>query len=202
MISDPEWKGILSSSYAELYSIVAESGLRYFETRETLTTPAVDGLPGFPEPSSHLSTVGLDYVASNGDRTALIEIMVQERNVYGASRSDRARAFAFIDDRIMLYPPPPDGQTYELLYVPQPPDLTEALDADVIDVVTPDGESFLVWGAAVVALGKEESDTSLARAEREAARERVFNWSVLRALNNPRRTMVDDGPFGREEGDW
>ena len=202
LISSDEWKAILSTAYAELYSIVAETGLRYFETRATLTTPAVDGLDGFPEPTDHLSTVGVFHVSSAGDRTPLFESMAQERHGFPAARGERSRGYAFIDDRLMLYPPPPDGQTYELLYVPQPPDLAGYLDTDLVDVVTPDGEAFLIWSAAVQALAKEESDTSLARAEREAARERVYNWAVLRAMHSSRRVMVDGSPYGYEEGDW
>lgn len=191
-ISDSEWKGMLSTSYAELYSIVAESGLRYFETTQTYTT---DGTADYAEPDDHMATVGLDYVDTQGDRRALYEIMAQERNRFSSVTGGQyAVAYAFIDDELRLYPTPPSGQTYELVYVPQPPDLSSLADAYQVDVVTPDGEAFLLWATAVQALAKEESDTSLARAEREAARERVYNWAVLRALNSPRRKIVDSDP--------
>jgi hypothetical protein len=29
-----------------------------------------------------------------------------------------------------------------------------------------------------------------------------MTWDVLRALNQPRRRIVDDGPYDIEEGSW
>jgi hypothetical protein len=189
-ISDTEWKRYITTQYAELYSTVASSGLRYFEVSTQFTT---DGGNVYDEPSDHLSTVGLDYIVNAaGERRELIELMAQERNIFAGAGSDAARAYSFVDDELRLYPTPPAGQTYELLYVPQPPDMSAYDDATLVDVVTPDGEAFLIWGVAVQALAKEESDTGLARAERDAAKARVAEWAVLRALNAPRRAMGGD----------
>lgn len=200
LVSADEWKAILSTAYAELYSCVVESGLRYFETTQTITS---DGGSSYPEPSNHFSTVGIDYIDSAGQRWEVCELMAQERNLLSTRGSERAVAYMLVDDQLRLMPTPPAGQIYEWLYVSQPPDLAAMLDPDLIDVVTPDGESFLIWSAAVMALAKEESDTALARAERESARERVYTWAVLRALHSPRRRIVaDGGDYGPEPGDW
>lgn len=196
------WKRFLAMQYADLFGVVAETGLRYFEKFEQLTS---DGSNHLDEPIDMLAVVGLDYV--NGlERCELEEIMAQERNLFamgGLAAGNRAVAYALVDDEIRLYPTPPTGQTYELLYVYQPPDLSLMDDAELIDVVTPDGEAFMIWGACVRALAKQDKDPSLHRVEREEARERVRSWAIDRAFNSPRR-YVTESPWGRYRlpGDW
>lgn len=191
LIGTTEWKGLISTQYAELYSVVAETGLRYFETVAAIATTGLTA--SYQEPADHMATVAVDRIVNaQGERRELQELMAQERNRFAGLRGD-AVAFAHVDDQIILYPLPPAGQTYQIVYVPQPPDLTAYEDATLIDLVTPDGEAFLLWGVAVMALAKEESDTATARGERDAARERIYTWAVMRSINNPRRQMTMDG---------
>jgi hypothetical protein len=199
-IGDAEWKGYISSVYAELFAAVAETGFRYFETTATISTTGADS---YDEEADHLSTVGIDRVMSDGTRRELYEVMAQERTRY-AGRTGDAVAYAHIDDQIWLLPTPPTGQTYEMLYVPQPPDLSDGDDDDAIDVVTPDGESFIIWGASVLALFKQGSDTRDAAREKESALGRVMNWATLRSLHACRHNVVDDYSVsaGRLPGDW
>lgn len=185
---DSEWRELISTQWAELYSIVVESGLRYFESVQSYTT---DGSASYDEPDGHLTTVGVWQVLASGERRPLRELMAQERHLFRGRTGD-AVAYELIDDQIYFLPTPPSGQTYELLYVAQPTELSSYTDEQEVDVVTPDGEAFVIWGVAVAALAKEESDVSVHRAEREAARERVYNWATLRALNHNRRPYVDD----------
>lgn len=204
-VADTEWKFHLSTAYAELYSILVASGLRYFERTATLVTKASRAT--YPLPADFLSGIGLDYLvsATTGERRELVELMAQERNVYaGLTGSAEARAFAYVGPNLVLYPQPPAGQSYEIVYVPQPADLSDVADTDEIDVVTPDGEAFLLWSMAVIARDKEESDITTAMAERERARARVEEWSTLRALNSPRRRIVADelASYRYDAGDW
>lgn len=205
-ISAAEWLALISEQYGELYALVAETGLRYFEYTSTLTTT---GAAYVSEPSDHLATVRIDYLVNGtttGERRALDELMAQEQPRWsGRTASNEARAFALVDDRIYLYPTPPSGQSYEILYIPQPPDLSTFASDDCVDVVTPDGEAFLIWGVAVKALAKSESNVQLAIAEREAARERLVAWATMRAFNQPRRRISGefDGPLsGYDPADW
>jgi hypothetical protein len=198
-ISDTEWKGLISTSYAELYSLVAETGLRYFEATEVITTTGVES---YTEPAAMLSTVGVDYIVSlQGERRALYELMPQERNRF-RGLSGTAVAYELIDDQLYLHPKPPTGQTYHWHYIPQPADLSSSLDAVTVDVVTPDGEAFLVWAVAVQAKEKEGVDASLAIAERERARERVVQWATLRSLHGARRKVPDDIDSVFDSADW
>jgi len=206
-IADDEWADLISEAYGELYTIVYESGLQYFERVLKVTST---GAQTIGEPIDHLSTVDVLYLI---DPTvlryrALRELMAQERA--GASgiaswsftANGAATAFALVDRLIYLYPTPPAGQVYEIRYVPQPPDFTEPAN---LDVVTPDGLAFLIWNVAVMADSKSEVDATLAATRLEQARDRFTEAVGLRALNAPRRRVVDieaDGWAGGDGGCW
>ncbi len=192
VISDAEWAGYISRAYGELWTIVFESGLQYFEYATTLTT---DGTNQLSEVSDHLSTVALSYLenGTTGRIADLRELQPQERAGVSGQTGDRARYFALVDDKIYLYPTPPTGQQYQLRYVPQPPDISTFASDNCIDVVTPDGHDFLIWSVAVRACAKTEADPVLCIRERDAARERFTQTVRLRSLTAPRRFQVDMG---------
>jgi hypothetical protein len=197
-ISDSEWQSLISEKYGELYLAVAESGMRYFETEATLTLAATIALP-----SAHLATLGVDFVIdSAGRRRPLTEIMHQERPQM-LGETGEARFYALVGQNIELYPLPSTG-TYKHLYVPQPTDVSASATSTSLDVVTPDGETFLINAVAVPALGKSESDVRLARIERDEAKERLVEWARLRSFATPRRLVrIEPGlPRDFEQGDW
>lgn len=199
-IANTEWRTLIDESYGELFEAVAETGLRYFEKVGTLTS---DGTAYVAEPTDVMSTIGLDYVLSTGERRPLREIMIHERAKWAGRTGSYAVEFAMIDDRIYLYPTPPSGQTYELLYVYQPPDLGAFDDDDCVDVVVPSGRAFIVWDVAIKASAKSETDAQLAMVERDAAKKRVVEWAVKRMLTQPRRQSVEDeSALPISPGDW
>lgn len=190
-IETDEANAIISEQYGDLYSIVAGTGLRYFEYSASITS---SGLSYLDEPIDHLSTVDtIERVvdATTGRTRRLRQLQPQER-AYWSGKTGYARRWEFVDDRINLYPTPRSGDVYILRYIPQPPDLTGYANADLVDVVTPDGESFLVWGVGVKLLAKSRGDVSLFVAEREAARARLTDWASMRAFNEMPRQMVQD----------
>lgn len=199
-ISTTEWNRLISTSWAELYALVAGTGLRYFETVMAITS---DGTNSYQEPTDHMATVSVDRIVdASGHRYQLRELMAQERDYFSGLQGDAA-AWELVDDQLRLYPTPPPGQSYEWLYVPQPPQLAAQADSFIVDVVTPDGESFVVWGVAVQALAKEDSDTALARAERDAVRGRVWEWATLRNLNMQRHPVMEHyGSGDYRYGGW
>jgi len=201
-VQTPEWNALISEQYGELWSIVAQTGLRYFETVATYVTT---GALYVAEPSDHYETVDVRRVFADGRRASLDEAMEAEIAQLQGIQGDSYK-YSLIDDRLYLYPTPPAGQTYEMLYVPQPTDLSSYADGSVVDVVTPDGEAFLVWGVSIKAMHKSESDVSLAVMEREAARIRFSEEVQLRALNSARRRVISDmgSNYGTDydEGDW
>lgn len=167
VISRAAWQALISRAYGELWTAVHKAYSRYFETTETFTT---DGTAYLTEPTNHLAFVSLSYV-SGTERTDLRLVQPQDRarvSRMTATAQDRAQFYERVDDRIYLYPTPPSGQTYELRYVPQSPDLTTYDGDTCVDVVTPSGHDFLIWSVAVRACGKTEADPLLAIRERDS----------------------------------
>ncbi len=187
-ISNAEWAALISEAYGELFEVVAGAGLRYFETVHEFTA---DGSPSYDEPDDHGKTIGLDLVYTDGRRRALRPMMAQERQRYGSSTGGEPCEYALVDDQIVIYPDPASGLTFELLYIPQPPDVSDYDDADELDVVCIHGESFLIWSVTVKALSKSESDVRLAMAERDRAGQKLLEWAIERDANEPRRRYFD-----------
>lgn len=194
-ISDAEWNALISEKYGELYGLVCEAGLRYFETTSAITAT---GATSYTEPSDHLATIGLDYLGSSGTRRRLKELMVHERDRLAGQTGD-ALGYTLVDDQIYLYPNPSSG-SYQLLYIPQSPDLSSYADGDLVDVVNPDGEAFLIWGVCVLAKSKSESDVSLAMAREDDARERLQVWAVNRSMSEGRRRPDPEWTFSTSTG--
>lgn len=188
---------MISSAFGRLYGVIASTGMQHYQTTLSLTTQTTALPAGF------LSLVGVDYVVNAaGERRALKPLMAQERNLYRGTASAEPVRYAIEGTDIVLYPAPVSGMTCTLTYVPQPTDLSSSADNTSVDVVTPDGEEAVICGAAVMALAKEESDTSLVRAERDEALERVREWAVERMLLEPRRVMNEDELYEPDPGDY
>lgn len=193
-ISDAEWQTIFNEVYGELYGILAKSGLRYFETTQSLTA-ATTALP-----AGYLSTLGVYYV--NGSYIEpLEEVMFQERHHVVGSSMGRAYFYELAGSNIVLLPTYASGQTYTHYYIPQPTDYSSSITSTAIDVVTPDGESFLLWGMVFYALSKEETDATYAEGKFQQAKERLEEWALLRQLHSQRRRMVDDPPYFTDPAD-
>lgn len=197
-IQDPEWKALISEQYTQLYGIAMKSGLRYFESTATITA---NGAASYALPSDHDETIGIDrQLDSTGRKMQLTELMVQERNAWSGQSGD-AVSYSIIGQTVVLFPRPTTG-TYFHVYVPQSPDISALADTSTVDVLTGDGEAFLIWGVTVKALAKTDSDPNLAIAEREAAGERFSEDVFARALVNPRRRVVLRSPLDGIDGGW
>jgi hypothetical protein len=199
-IGTAELAAMMSSAYGDAYSVVAKSGGRYWETTYTITA---DGSASYVEPADHLSTIGMDFVATNGRRTPVHQLAIQHRHKW-AGRTGQARRFVIIDNQIFLYPTPSSG-TYELLYIPQAPDLKTYSGGDLFDVVTPDGEEMFLWGTVKKILGKKGRSAVMAHDECEAARARLLEWALLRSMvEGPIRVVQDedDCDYSDPNGSW
>lgn len=194
-ISLANWKEFLSIAWGELYMMLVDSGLRYFESSDTITAT---GASSYALPSDFLAHIGVDR-ESGTRRVALTELMVQERNQL--RQTGEALAFAVVGTNVELYPTPGSG-TYYLIYVPQPSDISANADGTNVDVVTPDGENFVINHMAATALAREESDATFAITERERSRERFKVWAADRSLNSPRRRVVNDQMGGSDAADY
>lgn len=188
-----EWKELISEAYGELHGAVAWTGARYFETEATITAT---GASSYALPSDHLSTIGVDRVVdSAGRRQQLDELMVQERDIFGGVTGN-AQLWAFTGTNIALYPTPASG-SYKHIYVPQPTDYSAASNSTSVDLINNDGLQFIVWRVASVAMHKGADDQQRAVGEAAAARERLVEWAVARALTMPKRRQVRETDLGR-----
>ncbi len=202
--STADWKGEIHLAYAELYGEVAKPGVSLFDLEADITTT---GVAAYDNPDDHLITIGVDYVVdARGTRRQLAELEVQERNWTSGQSGTEALAFRPSANGVILYPLPPAGQTYKHVYVPEPPDLSEADDSTEFEMVTLDGENFVIWWVTAVVKETIGQDSRTAREEREAARERVQLWAAQRMLNSGRRRIVMDDidvlADGYVPGDW
>jgi hypothetical protein len=203
-ISNAEWRALISEVWGtDIFGVAADTGYRYFETRATLTT---DGTAYVAEPSNMLSVVRVDYVDGSGRHRELTELTTFEEGLFaGSSGANPACFFTHVDDRFYFYPTPPTGQAYEVLYIPQAPDLSEFANSDCVDLVTMDGEACLYWGAAALALAKAKQDCTLHLQKQELHRTRHMEWCATKAIAQPRRRSVrlDDVDFARwDPAEW
>lgn len=197
-IATPEWKSLISEQYGHVYSTVVKQGMRHFESTQTITA---NGAASYALPSDHDQTIGIDRtVDSSGRKVDLGELMIQERNAWSGQTGD-AVAYSVVGQTIVLFPRPLTG-TYTHTYVPQSPDISALSDSATVDVVTADGEAFLINGVAVKAKMKRDEDPSYWVRERDAAEERFVEDVMLRALVNPRRRVVMSSPADAWGDDW
>lgn len=198
-IGTPEWKALISEQYGHLYSTVVKAGMRHMESAQTITAT---GAASYALPNDYDCTIGIDRTidTTSGRKVDLGELMPQERNAWSGQTGD-AVAYAVVGQTIVLYPRPLSG-TYTHTYVPQSPDLSALADSSTVDVITADGEAFLLYGVAVKSKSKRGEDVRFEMAERDAAEQRFMEDVMLRALYNPRRRVVMPSPVDGWGDDW
>ena len=82
-------------------------------------------------------------------------------------------------------------------------DLGAVADTTSVDLVSPDGEEFVIEGVACKILRKSETDTQGYIRARDEAGIRLKDWALARSFVTPRRQVLGaDGRPLREEGDW
>lgn len=200
VISPPEWQALISEQYAKLYSTVVKSGMRYFESVQTITA---NGSVSYALPEDHDETIGVDRIIdTEGRKIQLGEFMIQERNAWSGQTSD-AVAYSVVGQTLKLFPRPLGG-TYEHVYVPQSPDLSNVSAQSEVDLVTGDGEALMYYGVAIKAMSKTEADVTVMMRERDIALVDFTEDCGMRALVNPRRRIVmstvgTGGMYGSDE---
>lgn len=207
-VSDAEWRAYLSAGYAQLYSALVRSGMRYFESEQEIESDG-DATGDYALPSDFLSVCEVYRLldgTSTGRRQRLSEVMTQARSRYAGVSGSEATGWSLVGANLRLHPSPPSGQLYSLVYVPQPTKIATdgSSDSESIDVVTMDGEQYLLWYAVFQARDKGDENVMNAMRERDSALERVKEWATLRALNSPREPMVleDLDWYDGDPSDW
>ncbi len=198
-----EWHRLISEVYgADVFQVVADTGLRYFETTATLTTT---GAAYVSEPSNIAKVIRLDYIDSASKRHKVQPAGSHQQVWLDALTGDTALYFAVVDDRVYLYPLPATGQTYEMLYIPQAPDLSGYASDACVDVVSADGVACVIWGVAALAKVKASQDASLHLQKQAEHRHRLEGWAADRLIAYAQSRPAADEygeRFPEDEGDW
>ncbi len=185
-----EWHRLISEVYgADVFQVVADTGLRYFETTATLTTT---GAAYVTEPTNLAKALRLDYI-DGSTRHELQPIGSSDQAALASLTGTVAIFFAVVNDRVYLYPTPATGQTYEMLYIPQAPDLSGYASDACVDVVSADGEV------------KASQDATIFLQKQEQHRDRLQGWAADRLIAYAGvRPAADEYAerFGHEEGDY
>ncbi len=201
-VSQAEIFEYLSNWRAELYEILVNSGLFYHEEKQQITST---GVASYDLTSYNiLSIMRVDYVVSNDDVRPVIEIDI--RDVHRVSRSVRERAMFFrhIKDTIYFYPPPPTGQIYELIYIPNPGVIDDG--ADQVDGVM-GWEDFLITGASMDVLAKQDRHESMAVQDKRmndpknGIRARIVRAAQTRG-NGQARSLIQRSPQAEDFLGW
>jgi hypothetical protein len=202
-LQDSDLQALLAEVYRTLYTGVAETGHRNFESTQTINAT---GAVSYTVPTDHLGTVRMErQLDSSGRAEPVLEISAQEQT-YWRGLTGPARRFVIAKDQLYLLPTPAAGETYHFIYIPQPPDLTTFASSDPVDVVVPAGERYLVNGAAAIAKAQIDGDVSWLTSERDAAFEELIEWAQLRSFTQAPSPFVEDagypGPYDGGVGFW
>jgi hypothetical protein len=190
-VSTAEWLNFINSSYFELYDILVQKyGNNYY-----VATPATISLDGtndlFALPVDFYKLLGVDLqvagAQANGwltlrpfnfaDRNRFVYPNVQV--TFGLMSNLHYRLNG---DKLWFTPRPAAGQTVRVWYIPRLVALVN--DTDVVDGVS-GWEHYIVIGAAIQALLKEESDTSALERERAELVRRIESAAENRDAGSP-----------------
>lgn len=186
-IERDEWLSFASEVFGEMWAEVSVTvGNRSSET--SLTIPA-DGSASYDEPVDHFTTIRVVELLPGGKERELRELMPGEEVSYRGCTGE-AVGWTHVDDQIFLYPAPASG-TYVWHYTSQPTDLTENSDSEPINVISPAGEAFLIWGVTIIAKGIGGKDPQLALTMQARAREQLQVWAANRTLTEARTRGED-----------
>ena len=191
--SDSDFQGHIAEVYNEMHEIVAEVGVRLYESTSTLTAT---GAASYALSSLTATANGLLHalrvvrVNSDGSEDPLDELMGAEEWPLKGQTGD-ATHFALVDHTLYLYPNPSSG-TYKLYWVPQPTDYSAVATSTSIDVLCSAGERFIIWGVAAIIHSELEGNAITAFREKERAADDLRMWAVQRMLTRQRRRVNEE----------
>lgn len=188
-LSDPDLQGLLDEVYKTLYTSVAGTGHRVFESS---TTVATTGAASYTIPTDHLGTVRVErQLDVSGRSMPLREISAQEQT-YWRGLTGSAYQYAIGANQLFLMPVPPTGETYKVLYIPEPPDLTTYGLTDLVEVCVPAGLSYLINGTAALAKAQTDEDPGYFQGRADTALIELVQWATMRAFTQAPSPFVED----------
>lgn len=188
-VSDSEWLFYINQAYAELYDILVSKFEDYYTDSYSYTVPS--GEYTIPLPSDFYKLRRLDYSTGSGDDEwyTVLKYNFTEGNWKNnrvlTTWSNRIPIeYRLIKNTIKLLPEQSSNGNYRLWYVPSFTRLAD--DSDTVDGVN-GWEDYIIIKAAIYALTKEETDTTVLQAALAQLRERIENMSQNRDAGLPEK---------------
>lgn len=190
-VTDAELNSYINQSYFELYDLLIQKyGDNYYVKLPFFSFPA-DGITEFyPLPDDFYKLIGVNLVLSPGtpaSRVTLKRFNTPARNMYSVPNFQSFYGvtnlgYQLLANTLWLTPIPAGNQVIEILYIPR-------LVALVADTDVADGFSgwleYVIIDVAIKALNKEESDTSVLMARKQAMMMRIESAAENRDAANP-----------------
>lgn len=205
-VTTPEWNSYLNQAMYELYDLLITQYEDYFKAPSasfqvngsSFVYPLPDGLIQFFDNSNNLFTaapfyklLGFDLAVNtaNNGYVTINKYNFVDRNtfVYPNTASTIYGVFNLryrvMGSNVEFIPTPSGNQKIRIQYIPRIPKLLA--DSDLTTTGISDWNEYIILKAAILALTKEESDTSKLEAQLQYQIERIQDSSVNRDAGQP-----------------
>lgn len=167
-VTDAEIVDYINEEYAELWDLLAQKHEDLLTKKATVTQASGK----LPIPSDGLMRIRrLSHNSGDTEPTYLKLVTLEEFDRY-TSTTDDPVGYMLLDQALYPVPAPADGATYTLYYVP---DCT-ALASDSTELpggIVAKWEEYIVIGAAIKCMQKEESDATHLKMDKAAMQMRI-----------------------------
>ena len=206
-VTTAEWNMYINQSYFELYDLLVTTYEDYYVG--TPYTFQTDGSQMYDLPNSVYKVMGIDMSldVTNDAWVTLKKFNFISRNRYIFPNLTSTPLGVFnlryrlVGNQLMLIPTPSGGQTIRVWFVPRMTQLLQ--DTSVLDGISGWTE-YVICDAAIKALQKEESDTSVVMAQKQMLLKRIEETATNRDIGEP-DTISNTRQFGERwggGGDW
>lgn len=203
----PEWNDYINQSYFELYDLLKNVYEDWF-----FALPyqfVTDGTSSsYIMPANFYNLLGVDCglgaSPANNAWVTLHKFDFIERNKYvypsinGTMLGVFNMRYRLMGNKLNFIPVPSGNQTIQVWYVPRMVRLLQ--DTDIADCISGWSE-YIIVDAAIKALQKEESDTSILMAQKEALKRRIEETAINRDIGQP-DTISNTRGYGGQGGNW
>jgi hypothetical protein len=184
-ISNAEWTDIINEAGSELHDLIVRSDPGYFRSTEDISVVANTETYSLSQLDPAFYKVLAVYWMDDGHRVAMKRFLLHdldpdyvERDRL-ASTAGRPYLYDVLGSDLFLAPKPTASGTVQLWYTPQY--VRKSDDSDTFDYPVINGwEQFIVLGAAIKALAKENTDVSALLMEKQATEARILNMARVK----------------------
>lgn len=186
-VEDSELNQYINSSYQELYDILVSSFEDYY-TLPVVPFTIASGSNYYDLPSDFYKLRGVDSSLDGSNFYTMQPFDFANRNNFTQglgvlTNGNYRKQYRVVGSRLYFTPEDDASGDYRMWYIPS----TTVLSADSSTLDGINGwEEYIVVDAARKCLAKEESDTRMLIAEKEALRQRIINMAARRDAGMPK----------------